>query len=108
MASFGQRQPAEVDGNTSGYYVGSRSFAFGVTTHDLAVTVVWGVCDECTARELGAVWEPTLDGPPRDTLIDATHLVMADGAAFAMLRDELEARRDAAHPPISPGGRCGR
>jgi AraC-like DNA-binding protein len=94
MASFGPCQPSEVDGHASGYYVSSRSFAFGVTMHGLAATLVWGVCDANTALELGEVWEPTLDGPPRDTLIDVTHLTLVDGAAFAMFRDALEARRE--------------
>jgi AraC-like DNA-binding protein len=73
--------------------VRSRCFAFGLTSHDLAVTVAWGTFDEEEARALGATWRATFDGPPRDTLVDVTHLTRSDAGAFNAIRDLLERHR---------------
>ena len=40
------------------------------------------------------MWRKTFDGPPRDTLIDTTHLVMSDAGAFASVRELLERHRE--------------
>jgi AraC-like DNA-binding protein len=74
--------------------VRSRCFAFGVTSHQLVVTVAWGSIDEAEALTLGGAWRKTFDGPTRDTLVDSTHLVMSDAGAFASLRDLLERHRE--------------
>lgn len=85
---------AEVDGAAKGFCVRSRSFAFGVTTHELVVTIAWGAFDVVEAQRIGQAWTATLGGPPRDTLIDVNHLVSSDRDAFTTLRDLLEPRRD--------------
>lgn len=72
----------------------SRCFAFGITAHDLAITIAWGSIDEAEARALGQVWQTTFDGPPRDTLIDITHLARTDAGAFDSMRDLLERHRE--------------
>lgn len=72
----------------------SRCFAFGMTAHQLAVTLAWGTFDEAEAAALGAVWRKTFEGPRCDTLIDTANLVMTDAAAFAALRDLLEQHRE--------------
>ena len=72
----------------------SRCFAFGLTSHDLAITVVWGAIDGEEAGALAEVWKTTFDGPPRDTLIDVTHLAIADAGAMDVIRDVLERSRD--------------
>lgn len=74
--------------------VRSRCFAFGVTSHQLAVTLAWGSLDEAEATALAAVWRKTFAGPRRDTLIDTLNLVTSDAAAFTSLRDLLEQHRD--------------
>ncbi|MEJ7603004.1 MAG: AraC family transcriptional regulator, partial [Kofleriaceae bacterium] len=86
---------ADIDGKAQGFCVRSRSFAFGVTSHGLVVTIAWGAFDVAEARRIGQVWTATFDGPPRDTLIDVTHLVASDRDTFTTLRDLLEPRRDA-------------
>lgn len=73
----------------------SRCFAFGLTSHQLAVTLAWGTFDEAEAAALGEVWRKTFDGPRCDTLIDTFNLVTTDAAAFAALRDLLEQHREA-------------
>ncbi|MEO8699736.1 MAG: helix-turn-helix domain-containing protein [Kofleriaceae bacterium] len=83
-----------VDGTAKGFYVRSRSFAFGITTHEVVVTIAWGTFDAPEAQRIGHAWAATLAGPPRDTLIDVTHLVASDRDAFTTLRDLLEPRRD--------------
>jgi AraC-like DNA-binding protein len=85
---------ARVDGDATGYYVASRNFAFGVTSHGVVVTVAWGVFDAAEARKLGEAWTATFTGPPRPTLIDVTHLLASDHDAFTTLRDVLEHRRE--------------
>lgn len=75
------------------HQVRSRSFAFGITRDGLAATIAWGSFDEAQARALAATWLKSLAGPPRDTLIDITHLVMADDAAFTVFRGVLEQHR---------------
>jgi AraC-like DNA-binding protein len=82
-----------VDGTGKGFYVLSRSFAFAVTTHEIVVTVAWGVFDVAEAQRLGTVWSSTLTGPRRDTLIDVTQMISSDRDAFTMLRDILEGHR---------------
>ncbi len=57
------------------------------------VTVAWGTFDEYEANALSARWATTFDGPPRDTLVDVTGLVMPDTAAFAAVRELLERHR---------------
>lgn len=74
-------------------FVQARCFGFGVTRHGIAVTVAWGTFDEHEARALGQVWTTTFTGPPRDTLVDVTGLVMPDAAAFAAVRALLEQHR---------------
>lgn len=74
--------------------VGSRSFAFAVTADGLVATIAWGSFDEAQARALSAAWLASLAGPPRETLIDITHLVMSDDAAFTVFRAALEAHRE--------------
>lgn len=71
----------------------SRCFAFGLTAHGLAVTVAWGTLDEAEGRALASVWSATFDGPPRDTLIDVTHLARSEAGAFHAIRDVLERHR---------------
>lgn len=74
--------------------VRSRCFSFGITEHQLVVTIAWGSFDEAEAQRLGEVWRRTFDGPPCDTLVDCTHLVMSDAGAFTSLRDLLERHRE--------------
>lgn len=74
--------------------VRSRCFAFGITSHQLVVTVAWGSFDEAEAMAVGEAWRQTFSGPRRDTIVDTTHLVMSDAGAFASLRDLLEKHRD--------------
>jgi AraC-like DNA-binding protein len=88
------RDCSEVDGADRGYYVRSRNFAFGITSHEIVATVAWGAFDASDARQLGQVWACTFDGPLRDTVIDVTHLVASDREAFTTLRDLLEPRRE--------------
>jgi methylphosphotriester-DNA--protein-cysteine methyltransferase len=75
--------------------VRSRCFAFGLTSHELAVTVVWGSMDGEEAMALAEVWRSTFDGPPRDTIIDITHLAIADASAVEVMRGLLEHSREA-------------
>lgn len=84
----------EIDGVSRGYLVRSRSFAFGITHHDVAVTVAWGAFDADEARRLCCAWSSTFGGPPRDTLVDVTHLRASDRDAFQVVRDTLESRRE--------------
>ncbi len=88
------RDLGELNGDATGYFVPSRNFAFGVTTHGLVTTVAWGAFDATEARRLGDAWTVTFSGPPRETLIDVTHLVASDHDAFTTLRDVLEPRRE--------------
>lgn len=81
--------PPETDGAAR-----SRCFAFGITQHQLAVTVAWGSFDQAEAQRLSEVWKKTFAGPRRDTLVDCTHLVMSDAGAFASLRAVLESHRE--------------
>jgi AraC-like DNA-binding protein len=74
--------------------VRSRCFAFGITSHEVVVTIAWGSFDEAEAAAVGEAWRKTFAGPPRDTLVDTTHLVMSDAGAFTSLRDLLERHRD--------------
>lgn len=76
------------------HQVRSRSFAFGITEAGLVATIAWGSFDEVEARALSTAWLASLVGPPRETLIDITHLVMSDDAAFAVFRTALEQHRD--------------
>ena len=73
--------------------VRSRCFAFGITAHELAVTIAWGSIDEAEARALGDTWQTTFDGPPRDTVIDIRHLARTDAGAFDAMRELLERHR---------------
>lgn len=76
------------------HLVRSRAFAFAITGDGLAATLAWGSFDEEQAHALSAAWLATFTGPPRETLIDITHLVMSDDAAFGVFRDVLEKHRD--------------
>lgn len=89
------RDLPRVDGDACGYYVPSQSFAFGVTTHGLVVTLAWGVIGVSDARALSDVWAATFTGPPRPTLLDVTHLIAPDHDAFTTVRDLLEQHREA-------------
>lgn len=84
---------ADVGALTAGA-VRSRCFAFALTSHGIAVTIAWGAIDEAEARALGEAWQTTFDGPPRDTLIDVSHLASSDAGAFAAVRDLLERHRE--------------
>lgn len=90
-APLEERAPAKSESSLA---VRSRCFSFGITEHQLVVTIAWGSFDEAEAQRLGEVWRRTFDGPPCDTLVDCTHLVMSDAGAFTALRDLLERHRE--------------